>query len=112
MPARPDYSTTMAKLKELTNDLPGAMRSTIENMILKNAVDLVSPLDRLLLSNFSCLSWPLIWYPENRSCGPAARRTKRRHGTRISWGTIDHDCHKSMLAEKSSIILRKPKSGQ
>ena len=33
MPARPDYSTTMAKLKELTNDLPGAMRSTIENMM-------------------------------------------------------------------------------
>ena len=33
MPARQDYSITMAKLKELTNDLPGAMRSTIENMM-------------------------------------------------------------------------------
>lgn len=33
MPARPDHSSTMAKLKELASDLPGAMRSTIEGMI-------------------------------------------------------------------------------
>ena len=41
MPARPDYSTTMVKLKELTNDLPGATRLTIGNMIHKNAGDQV-----------------------------------------------------------------------
>ena len=44
---------------------------------LENAVELVSPPDPLLMSNFSCLSWPPIWCPENRSCGPAARRTMR-----------------------------------
>ena len=33
--------------------------------ILENAVELVNPPDRLLLSIFSCLSWPPIWCPEN-----------------------------------------------
>ena len=32
---------------------------------LENAVKLVNPPDRLLLSIFSCLSWPPIWCPEN-----------------------------------------------
>ena len=33
MPARPNSSTTMVKLKALTNGLPGAMRSTIDNVM-------------------------------------------------------------------------------
>ena len=33
MPARPDYSTTMAKLKELASDLPRAMRASVEAMM-------------------------------------------------------------------------------
>ena len=33
MPARPDNLTTMAKLKELANDLPGVMRTTGENLM-------------------------------------------------------------------------------
>ena len=37
-------------------------------MKLKNAVELVNPPDRLLLSIFRCLSWPPIWCHENRSC--------------------------------------------
>ena len=33
MPARPDYSATLAKLKELADDLPKAMRTTVETML-------------------------------------------------------------------------------
>jgi transposase-like protein len=33
MPARQDYSPTLAKLKELAADLPSAMRSTVEHMM-------------------------------------------------------------------------------
>ena len=36
-----------------------------EGINLKNAAELVNPPERLLLSNFSCLSWPPIWCPEN-----------------------------------------------
>ena len=32
---------------------------------LKNAVELVNPPNPLLLSIFSCFSWPPIWCPEN-----------------------------------------------
>ena len=37
----------------------------IADFNLKNAVELVDSPDRLLLSIFSCLSWPPIWIPEN-----------------------------------------------
>ena len=36
----------------------------LDNIILENAVELVNPPDRLLLSIFSCLSWLPIWCPE------------------------------------------------
>ena len=49
---------------------------------LENAVELVNPPDRMLLSIFSCLCWPPIWCSENRSCGPGARRTMRWNGSR------------------------------
>ena len=49
---------------------------------LENAVELLNPPNRLLLSIFSCLSRPPIWCTENRSCGPAARRTMRWNGSR------------------------------
>ena len=58
----------------------GARR--MHTLNLENAVQLVNPPDRLLLSVFSCFSWPPIWCPEKRRCGPDARRTMRWNGSR------------------------------
>ena len=49
---------------------------------LENAVELVNPPDRLLLSNFSCLSWPPIWCSENADVVQLQGALVRRNGTR------------------------------
>ena len=66
----------------VTRSRPELRTQVAQPLNLENEVELVNPPNRLLLSIFSCLSWPPIWCHENRSCGPAARRTMRWNGSR------------------------------
>ena len=75
------HGTRQFAIALLSNKVARTARACLP-INLDNAVELVNPPDYLLLSIFSCLSWPPIWCSENRSCGPAARRTVRRNGSR------------------------------
>ena len=60
------YPTDWVLLRDATRtSIKAIMIVRSHGFHLKNAVALVNPPDRLLLSNCSCFSWPPIWCSEN-----------------------------------------------
>ena len=65
-------------------------------IILENAVELVNPPERLLLSNLSSLSWPPIWHSENADVvqlqGALVRWNGSRHFERLATPQMGRSC--------------------